>query len=123
MFYLGNVSGSHVERLPSGRLTAKKNSVTLTWKKQTKSGIKGYEIQYSTDKQFKKDVKSVTVSKAKTTSKTIKKLKTGKKYYFRIRTYICQSLYSTSKSLKKASVPISEKNPIDPCASLPCFIK
>ena len=34
-----------------------------------------------------KGVKSYTVSKNKTTSKTIKKLKGKKKYYVRVRTY------------------------------------
>ncbi len=69
------------------KISAGKKSATITWKKQTKGGIKGYEIEYSTDKTFKKGVKSVTIKKAKTTSKTIKKLKPGRKYYFRIRTY------------------------------------
>ena len=63
-----------------------KKSITITWKKVAK-GIKGYEIQYSTDKNFKKDVKYVTISKVKTTSTKIKKLKSKKTYYVRIRTY------------------------------------
>ncbi len=49
--------------------------------------IKGYEIQYSTDKRFKKDVKVITIKKAKTTKKTINKLQSKKKYYVRIRTF------------------------------------
>lgn len=69
------------------KVEAGKKCATLSWKKQAKGGIKGYEIQYSTDKNFKKDVKSVTVGKTKTTTKTIKKLKSGKKYFFRIRTF------------------------------------
>lgn len=67
-------------------LTAKSNSFTVKWKKQT-TQTTGYQIQYSTDKNFKKNNKSVTVSKNKTTSKTISKLKAKKKYYVRIRTY------------------------------------
>ncbi len=63
-----------------------KTSITLNWKKQ-KKGITGYEIQCSMDKSFTKNVKTVTVSKAKTTSKTIKKLTPGRKYYVRIRTF------------------------------------
>lgn len=62
-------------------------SITVTWKKQAAKGIKGYEIQYSTDKNFKNDVKTVTIKKTKTTSTKIKKLKSKKKYYVRIRTY------------------------------------
>ncbi|MCR5701063.1 MAG: InlB B-repeat-containing protein [Lachnospiraceae bacterium] len=70
------------------KVTAKKKSLSLTWKKQTKGGIKGYEIQYSTDKKFKKDAtKAVTIDKARTTSKTIKKLKSKTKYFVRIRTF------------------------------------
>jgi sirohydrochlorin cobaltochelatase len=48
-----------------------------------KSGVTGYQIQYSTSKSMKK---AKTVKTAKT-SKTVKKLKSGKKYYFRVRTY------------------------------------
>ena len=55
------------------------------WKKQTKE-VTGYQIQYSTDKKFKKNLKTVVISKNKTTSKLIK-AKSGKKYYVRIRTY------------------------------------
>ena len=68
-------------------LSAGKKSLTVKWKKVTAKGIKGYEIQYSTDKSFEKNVKTVTVNKTRTTSKTIKKLKSKKKYYVRIRTY------------------------------------
>ncbi len=69
------------------KLKAGKKSIKITWKKQATKGIKGYEIQYSTNKNFKKNVKNVTINKVKTTSKTIKKLKSGKKYFVRIRTY------------------------------------
>ncbi|WP_022763596.1 fibronectin type III domain-containing protein [Butyrivibrio sp. AD3002] len=85
---------------------AGKKSITIKWKKQTAKGIKGYEIQYSTDKDFKTNVKKVTITKAKTETKTIKKLKSGKKYYVRIRTYKkvsgekVYSNWSTPKSVK-----------------------
>ena len=86
-------------------LTAKKKAITVSWKKQSK-GIKGYEIQYSTNKKFEENVKTVKIGKAKTTKKTIKKLKSGKKYYLRIRTYkendggIVYSNWSKKKSVK-----------------------
>lgn len=38
-------------------------------------------------KKFKKNNKSVTVTKQKTTKATVKKLKSKKKYYVRVRTY------------------------------------
>lgn len=62
-----------------------KKSLKVTWKKV--KGVTGYQIQYSTSSKFKKS-KKITIKKAKTTSKTIKKLKAKKKYYVRIRTYI-----------------------------------
>lgn len=48
------------------------------------SGAKGYKIQYSTDKKFKKGVKSITT---KTATKTIAKLKKKKTYYMRACAY------------------------------------
>lgn len=67
------------------KLSKGKKKFTITWAKV--SGVKGYQIQYSTDKKFKKNNKSVTVTKQKTTKATIKKLKSKKKYYVRVRTY------------------------------------
>ena len=66
--------------------SAAKKGFKVTWKKQT-SQTSGYEIQYSTDKNFKKAVKTATIGKNKTTSKSITKLAAKKKYYVRIRTY------------------------------------
>ena len=67
------------------KLKAKKGSVELTWSKT--KGVKGYEIQLATDKKFKKNKKTVTIKKQKTTKTSVKKLKAKKKYYVRIRTY------------------------------------
>ena len=67
------------------KLVAKKKALKVTWKK--KAGVNGYQLQYSTSKKLKK-AKTLTIKKAKITSKTIKKLKAKKKYYVRIRTYI-----------------------------------
>ena len=65
------------------KLSVKKTKATLKWKKV--SGAKGYQIQYSLKKNFKK---SKTIEKGeKVTSLTVAKLKKGKKYYFRIRAY------------------------------------
>lgn len=63
----------------------KGKKLTVKWKKDTRAT--GYQIQYSTDKNFKKGVKTATVSKYKTVSKTITKLTAGKRYYVRVRSY------------------------------------
>ncbi|MBR0413064.1 MAG: InlB B-repeat-containing protein [Eubacterium sp.] len=83
----------------------KKNSIALTWKKQA-TQTTGYQIQYSTNKKFKKGNKTVTIKNTKTTKKTIKKLKAKKVYYVRIRTYktvgknTCYSTWSGAKKIK-----------------------
>lgn len=84
--------------------TVKKNKMTVKWKKQT-SQSDGYKIQYSTDKKFKKNVKTVTVKKNQTTAKTIKNLKTKKTYYVRICTYKGNtvSAWSSVKKVKRLS--------------------
>lgn len=66
------------------KLTAGKKKFTVQWKKDKKAD--GYQVQYSTDKKFKKNVKSVNVSK-KSTKATVKKLKKGKTYRVRVRSY------------------------------------
>ena len=71
-----------------GRATIKtikkgKRKAQLKWKKV--SNAKGYMIQYSTSKKFKR---SQTKKKYTTkTSLTVKKLKSKKTYYFRIKAY------------------------------------
>ena len=65
-------------------LKAKKKGFTVTWKRN--SNEQGYIIQYSLKKSFK-GKKTVKITDYDTTSKTIKKLKGGTKYYVRIRTY------------------------------------
>ena len=67
------------------KVKAAKKAVSVEWKKV--SGVKGYQVQVATDKKFKKNKKTATVKKQKTTKVTVKKLKAKKKYYVRIRTY------------------------------------
>ncbi len=76
-----------IKKLKKGR-----KSFKAVWKKV--KGVSGYQLQYSTNKKFKKKikgkkhtVKKISVKKAKSTKKTVKKLKAKKKYYVRIRTY------------------------------------
>ena len=68
------------------KVTVASKGFTAKWKKQT-TQTTGYQIQYSTDKNFKSGNKTVTVKGNKTTSKKISKLKSGKTYYVRVRTY------------------------------------
>ena len=68
------------------KITAAKKSMTVELKALNKKQLKkvtGYEIQYSTKKDFS-DAKTVTVNKAKTVKKTIKKLSKGT-YFVRVR--------------------------------------
>ena len=88
----GNYSGTKTLSftiVPKGTklssVKAGKKQVTVKWKAQKKSTT-GYQIQYSTSKKFN-SAKIATIKKNKTTSATIKKLKGGKKYYVRVRTY------------------------------------
>lgn len=51
-------------------------------------GVSGYQVQYSTSKKFtKQTTKKVTYKGNKKFTKTVKKIKGGKKYYIRVRTY------------------------------------
>lgn len=69
------------------KLSAGKKSFTAAVKKQA-TQTTGYEISYSTDKNFKKNVtKSAKITKSKTVSKKISSLKKGKTYYVKVRTY------------------------------------
>ena len=87
------------------KLSKGKKKFTVTWAKV--SGVKGYQIQYSSDKKFKKNNKSVTVTKQKTTKATVKKLKSKKKYYVRVRTYKTvngKKIYSSWSKVKSVKV-------------------
>ena len=85
--------------------SSKKN--TLVVKAPAQKGMKGYKVEYSTSKKFtKKTTKTVTVKTTKALNKTIKGLKSGKKYYVRVRAYTTSgkktifSKYTTVKSVK-----------------------
>jgi len=68
------------------------NSVTPGSKKLTvkwtgSSLFTGYQVQVATDAKFTKDVKTVTVDKAKTYEKAVTGLKAKTTYYVRVRSY------------------------------------
>ena len=54
-----------------------KKAILVTWKKV--SGVNGYEIQVATDKKFKKNKKTVTIKKQKTTKTTVKYILLGQR--------------------------------------------
>ena len=85
---------------------AQSKAFTVKWKK--KSGITGYQIQYSTNSKFKKGNKSIKIKNAKTISKKITKLKAAKKYYVRIRTYKGKK-YSKWSKVKSIKTPKESK--------------
>ena len=77
--------------------------MTVSWKKV--KNIDGYQLQYSTSSKFK-TYKTKKI-KAGTLTKTISKLKKGKTYYVRIRTYKKESgktYYSTWSKAGKVKI-------------------
>lgn len=79
----------------------KKRTIKAKWNKIAK--VKGYQLQYATNKKFTKNKKTI---KTKKCSVQIKKLKKGKKYFVRVRAYTTQkrkkkyTAWSKLKSLK-----------------------
>jgi hypothetical protein len=66
------------------KVKAKKKAAVVSWKQITKNGS-GYQLQYSSNKSMKKASKANLYYNDEA-SKTVKKLKSGKTYYFRVRT-------------------------------------
>ena len=71
------------------------------------SGVTGYQIKVSTSKKFTKSTtRTIAIKGAKNTSATVSKLKAGKKYYVKVRSYKTvsgkryYSSYSKVKSIK-----------------------
>ena len=81
-----------------------KKKIKITWKKVKNAN--GYQIQYAVNKKFKK-AKTVTIKKASTIKKVIKKLKSKKKYYIRVRAYVTKAgkkFYGTWSGKKTVKV-------------------
>lgn len=87
---------------------AGKKKVTVKWTKV--SSVDGYQIQYAMNRKFKKNVRTITITKKNKTRKVIKKLKSGKKYFVRVRTYSkeggsgSKTIYSAWSAVKKIKV-------------------
>ena len=84
--YKINPKGTSIKKLKKA-----KKAVKVKLKKQSakmaKSRIAGYQVWLATNKKFTKNKKSVNFNGYKKVSKKVAKLKGGKKYYVRIRTY------------------------------------
>ena len=80
-----NTSTSATQKLNVKKLVSKKNALVVYWNKIANAS--GYQIQVATDKKFKKNKKTVTVTKQNAIKKTVKKLKAKKKYFVRVRAY------------------------------------
>ncbi|MBQ9060980.1 MAG: hypothetical protein IJ128_07540, partial [Firmicutes bacterium] len=85
-----------------------KKAIKVKWKKQaekmSKSRITGYQIMLATNSKFTKNKKTVKVKGYSKTSKKVKRLKGGKKYYIKIRTYMTvggKTYYSAWSKVKK----------------------
>ena len=95
-----NVTINKVKKL---KLNAGKKKVTVSWKKVSK--VSGYQIQYSTNSKMTK-AKRVIVKKNKT-KVVIKRLKSKKVLYVRIRAYKKvknKTFYSQWSSMKKTKI-------------------
>ena len=86
--------------------------LAISWKKDTRAT--GYEVWCSTSKSFKKGLKKANIKGNKVTSCQFSKLKAGKKYYVRLRSYktvkangktiVLRSKWSSVKQSKKIRV-------------------
>ncbi len=80
------------------RLSAGKKCFTMRWKKQ-KNQVDGYEIAYSISSNFTKKMTKTVAAGKSASSKTIPKLKAGKKYYVRLRAYKTVKVQGKQKKL------------------------
>lgn len=79
----GNTTNSKAYSIKNLKLISMKKAIKMKWTKV--KNAKGYQIQVSLNKKYKK-AKTIYVKKSKK-SHTLKKLKKNKKYYIRIRAY------------------------------------
>ena len=64
-----------------------KGTLKVEWNVDSYDGH-GYQIQYATNKKFTAGKKQITVKDKYASEKKIKKLKKGKKYYIKVRSYV-----------------------------------
>lgn len=91
-------------RVTISSVKAGSKSATVYWKSVV--GATGYRIFYTRDKYFDYATR-VIVKNSKATSRTIKKLKSGKKYYFKVRAYKTingKNVYGSLSKIKSVKV-------------------
>lgn len=99
-----NPTGTPVMRMSAQAISKpaskRPGNALIKWKRNKKAT--GYQIEYSTSKQFKNS-RIARVKSGKQTSKTLKNLKSGKTYYFRVRSYkkVGKTTYKSAWSNKK----------------------
>lgn len=90
-----------------GKIVTKERGFTVKWRKQAKSTT-GYQIQYSTSRKFsKKTTVAKLVKKLSKTKISVRKLKAGKKYYVRVRSYKTieqKNYYSNWSAVKSVTI-------------------
>ena len=88
--YTGTKTASFIIKPAKATISSVKSpktkQVKVTWKKSA-GGVSGYEVLLATNKKFSKGKKTVTITSASTSSKTITKLKKGTTYYAKVRAY------------------------------------
>lgn len=91
--------------------SVKSNAAKKLTAKWTKNSVaSGYQVQYSTKKDFSSEKVTVTVKNSSKVSKTISKLTKGKKYYVRVRCYKTYNKKNyTSKWSSVKSVTVKKK--------------
>jgi hypothetical protein len=104
--YTGTINISYKilpKKTSISKVTAGKKKATVTYKKV--SGITGYQVKCGTNKTVTSGTKTKNTTKTKYTMKSLKK---GKRYYFKIRTYFTTAsgskVYSSWSNVKSAKV-------------------
>lgn len=88
----------------SSAKSTKKKTLTASWKKTGGNG--GWQVQYSTNKKFRSGARTVNLKAGKTKT-TIRKLKSRKTYYIRVRGYKNvggKMMYSGWSNAKKVKI-------------------
>ena len=101
-----STAASSLKKVKGVKVTKKAgNKVSVKW--NTVKGADGYQIQNTYKKGFKNAVITVNVNKASKSSKVLKKMKTGKKVYVKVRAFQNvngQKVYGNFSKVKKLTV-------------------